>query len=164
MSFVGSVSFASFAPSNPSAATTFARPASYHTPYVSRSSPPPALTTANVRPPSSLANVDPNLVPLHLRSFITPSVRKLQLEYTIPVPGKDTSASNAEYEKLLAENASLKTCSFVWRKRAAVHAAATLGLVGLARMARDYALRMKKERDDLEAKYNELQKLYEEKS
>lgn len=91
-------------------------------------------------------------------------MRKLQLEYTIPVPGKDTSASNAEYEKLLAENASLKTCSFVWRKRAAVHAAATLGLVGLARMARDYALRMKKERDDLEAKYNELQKLYEEKS
>ena len=52
----------------------------------------------------------------------------------------------------------------MWRKRAAVHAAATLGLVGLARMARDYALRMKKERDDLEAKYNELQKLYEEKS
>ena len=117
-----------------------------------------------MRPPPSSANVDPNLVPLHLRSFITPSVRKLQLEYTIPVPGKNGSTSNAGYEKLLAENASLKTCSFVWRKRAAVHAAATLGLVGLARMARDYALSMKKERDDLEAKYNELQKLYEEKS
>ena len=103
-------------------------------------------------------------MPLHLRSFITPSVRKLQLEYTIPVPSKDGSTSNAEYEKLLAENASLKTCSFVWRKRAAVHAAATLGLVGLARMARDYALHMKKERDEFEVKYNELKKLLDEKT
>ena len=117
-----------------------------------------------MRPAPPPANVDPNLVPLHLRSFITPSVRKLQLEYTIPVPNKDGTPSNAEYEKLLAENASLKTCSFVWRKRAAVHAAATLGLVGLARMARDYALRVKKERDEFETKYNELKKLYEEKT
>ncbi|KAI1790261.1 hypothetical protein LXA43DRAFT_517020 [Ganoderma leucocontextum] len=114
--------------------------------------------------PYTISKVDPNLVPLHLRSFITPSVRKLQLEYTIPAPGNDASTSNAEYGKLLAENASLKTCCFVWRKRAAVHAAATLGLVGLARMARDYALHMKKERDEFEAKYNELKKLYDEKT
>ena len=69
-----------------------------------------------------------------------------------------------EYEKLLAENASLRACSFVWRKRAAVHASATLGLVGLARMARDYALQMKKERDELETKYNELKALHDEKT
>ena len=44
-----------------------------------------------------------------------------------------------------------------------MHAAATLGLVGLARLARDYGLRMKKERDELEEKYNELKKQMEEK-
>ncbi len=109
------------------------------------------------------ANVDPNLVPHHLRSYITPSVRKLFLEYTIPPPAKATSSSS-ESERLRAENASLKTCCFVWRKRAAVHAAATLGLVGLARLARDYGLQMKKEKDEFEAKYNELKKKMEEKT
>ena len=109
-----------------------------------------------------LANVDPNLVPHHLRSHITPSVRKLFLEYTIPAPTK-ASTSTSDCERLLAENASLKTCCYVWRKRAAVHAAATLGLVGLARLARDYGLRMKKERDEFETKYNELKKQMEEK-
>ena len=102
-------------------------------------------------------------MPHHLRSHITPSVRKLFLEYTIPSPGTPSTSSPSECEHLRAENASLKTCCFVWRKRAAVHAAATLGLVGLARLARDYALRMKKERDELEEKYNELQKQMEEK-
>ncbi|RPD58943.1 hypothetical protein L226DRAFT_465555 [Lentinus tigrinus ALCF2SS1-7] len=112
----------------------------------------------------TISNVDPNLVPHHLRSFITPSVRKLFLEYTIPSPGKATTSSNSECEHLRAENASLKTCCFVWRKRAAVHAAATLGLVGLARLARDYGLRMKKERDEFEEKYNQLKKEVEEKT
>ncbi|RDX54092.1 hypothetical protein OH76DRAFT_1341698 [Lentinus brumalis] len=113
--------------------------------------------------PYTISNVDPNLVPHHLRSYITPSVRKLFLEYTIPPPAKATSSSS-ESERLRAENASLKTCCFVWRKRAAVHAAATLGLVGLARLARDYGLQMKKEKDEFEAKYNELKKKMEEKT
>ena len=112
---------------------------------------------------SPSASIDPNLVPHHLQPFVTPSVRKLHLEYTVPVPTtKDATTSNAEYERLLAENASLKTCCFIWRKRAAVHASATLGLVGLARIARDYALRMKKERDEFETRYNELKKQYDE--
>ncbi|EJF64436.1 hypothetical protein DICSQDRAFT_145081 [Dichomitus squalens LYAD-421 SS1] len=112
--------------------------------------------------PYTISNVDPTLVPHHLQPFITPSVRKLHLEYTIPAPTKGASASNAEYEKLLAENVSLKACCFIWRKRAAVHASATLGLVGLARIARDYALRIKSERDELETRYNELKKRYDE--
>ena len=89
-------------------------------------------------------------------------MRRLHLEYTLPVPGK-TTPSLAEQERLHAENVSLRTCCTVWRKRAAVHAAATLGLVGLARLARDFALQMKKERDEFEAKYNELKTLYDEK-
>ena len=107
--------------------------------------------------------MDPNRVPRHLRSYITPSVRKLFLEYTIPT-SSNASTSTSECGRLLAENASLKTCCFVWRKRAAVHAAATLGLVGLARLARDYALRMKNEREELEVKYNQLKKEMEAKT
>lgn len=112
--------------------------------------------------PYTISNVDPNLVPHHLRPYITPSVRKLDLEFTIPTPST-TSPSDSALGKLLAENASLKDCCVVWRKRAAVHAAATLGLVGLARLARDYGLRMRTERDELEAKYNELKKDMEDK-
>ncbi|KAI0332716.1 hypothetical protein GY45DRAFT_1229534, partial [Cubamyces sp. BRFM 1775] len=107
--------------------------------------------------PYTISNVDPNLVPHHLRQHVTPSVRKLHLEYSLPTPVNGT-ATNAECERLLAENVSLKSCCFVWRKRAAVHATATMGFVGLARLARDYGLKMKKERDEFETKYNELKK------
>ncbi|KAI0741808.1 hypothetical protein C8Q80DRAFT_1110072 [Daedaleopsis nitida] len=113
------------------------------------------------RQPYTISNVDPKLVPHHLRSYITPSVRKLCLEYTIPAPST-SSTPKTDYERLLAENASLKTCCIMWRKRAAVHAAATLGLVGLARLARDYGLRMRKDREDMQAQYNELKKKMEE--
>ncbi|KAI0766153.1 hypothetical protein BD413DRAFT_481616 [Trametes elegans] len=112
--------------------------------------------------PYTTCTVDPNLVPHHLRQHVTPSVRKLQLEFTIPVPAKSPTP-NSEYERLLAENASLKNCCYVWRKRAAVHATATMGFVGLARLARDFGLKMKKERDEFETRYNELKKLYDEK-
>ena len=67
----------------------------------------------------------------------------------------------AECERLRAENVSLKTCCEVWRKRAGVHAAATLGLVGLARLARDHALKMKQEKAELEERYSTLKRKYE---
>ncbi|KAI0358207.1 hypothetical protein OH77DRAFT_1251988 [Trametes cingulata] len=113
--------------------------------------------------PYTISNVDPNLVPHHLRQHVTPAVRRLHLEYTIPVTTTD-APTKAAYEKLLAENASLKNCCFVWRKRAAVHATATMSFVGLARLARDYGLKMRQERDEFEEKYNELKKLYDEKT
>ncbi|KAF7798722.1 hypothetical protein EIP86_009947 [Pleurotus ostreatoroseus] len=71
------------------------------------------------------------------------------------------SSSSEECERLRAENASLKSCCEVWRKRAGVHAAATLGLVGLARLARDHALKMKQEKTELEEKYNALKRKHE---
>ena len=55
----------------------------------------------------------------------------------------------------------MKTCCEVWRKRAGVHAAATLGLVGLARLARDHALKMKQEKAELEERYSTLKRKYE---
>ena len=105
-------------------------------------------------------------MPHHLQPHVSPAVRKLHLEYSAPsppsTPSKTGDSSTAECERLRAEIASLKACSVVWRKRAAVHAAATLGVIGLARMARDTAVKMKSERDDLEAKYLALQKKFEE--
>ncbi|KAH9940744.1 uncharacterized protein BXZ73DRAFT_98574 [Epithele typhae] len=113
----------------------------------------------------SIENVDAALVPHHLRQHVTPSVRLLHLEYTLPAPGTKPALSahalTAECDRLLAENASLRTASYVWRKRAAVHASATLGLSGLARLARDYGLAMKKERDEMEGKLKELQEKLE---
>jgi hypothetical protein len=44
----------------------------------------------------------------------------------------------------------------IWRHRAEMHAATTLGLVGLARMTREHALQMKKERDMWERRCTEL--------
>lgn len=106
------------------------------------------------------AHVDPELLPAHLRQHFTPAIRKLNLDFS--VAGTSTaSSSSAECERLRAENASLKSCSEVWRKRAGVHAAATLGLVGLARLARDHALKMKQEKNELEEKYNDLKRKYE---
>ncbi|KAH9851858.1 hypothetical protein C2E23DRAFT_827945 [Lenzites betulinus] len=110
----------------------------------------------------TISCADPNLVPHHLKHHVTPSVRKLHLEYSTPIPEK-TPVTTAECGRLLAENASLRTCCLVWRKRAAVHATATMAFVGLARLARDYGMKMKTERDEFEQKYNELKKLYDEK-
>ncbi|KAI0732151.1 hypothetical protein C8Q72DRAFT_882588 [Fomitopsis betulina] len=118
------------------------------------------------RHPYTVAHVDPNLVPHHLQPHVSPAVRRLHLEYstssTLTTPSKTGDSSAAECERLRAEVASLKACSVVWRKRAAVHAAATLGVIGLARMARDAAVKIKAERDDMEAKYLALQKKFEE--
>ncbi|KAI0923639.1 hypothetical protein AcW1_006534 [Taiwanofungus camphoratus] len=112
------------------------------------------------RHPYTLSQVDPALVPHHLQHHVTPSVRKLHLEYNIPSPTK-LSSPGSECDQLRAENSSLRSCCIVWRKRAEVHAAATLGLVGLARLARDAAIKTKAEKDDLESRYNALKKEFE---
>lgn len=105
--------------------------------------------------------MDPTLVPHHLQPHVTPSVRKLQLEYSIPCTTASSSAT-PECDRLRAEVASLRHCCTMWRKRAAVHAAATLGLVGLTRVARDGAIKMKAERDEFEKKYLALKQTFEE--
>ena len=94
---------------------------------------------------------------MHLRPHLTPAIRKLSLDFTISsaVP---SSSPASECDRLRAENASLRSCCEVWRKRAAVHAAASLGLVGLARLARDHAIKMSKEKVDLEMKYQTLKR------
>ncbi|GJE98537.1 RING-type zinc-finger domain-containing protein [Phanerochaete sordida] len=109
----------------------------------------------------TITTVDPQLIPHHLRPHMTPAIRKLNLDFTIPspVPG---STPASECDRLRAENASLRSCCEVWRKRAAVHASASLGLVGLARLARDHAIKMRKENCELQQKYISLKRKYDE--
>jgi len=110
--------------------------------------------------PYMTTQVDPAFIPHYLRQHVTSSVRKLHLEYSLPSTSAESSGN--ELDALRAENASLRTCCFVWRRRAAVHASATLGLVGLARMTREHALKMKAEKDELQSRYDTLRKSYEE--
>lgn len=109
------------------------------------------------RAPYTIATVDPALIPSHLRLHMTPAVRKLSLDFTIPSPVHGATL-DTECDRLRAENASLRACCEVWRKRAAVHASASLGLVGLARLARDHAIKMRKENCELQQKYVSLKR------
>ena len=107
-----------------------------------------------------LAHVDPQLIPSHIRPHLTPAIRKLSLDFTIPCSTPNSNPT-LECDRLRAENASLRSCCEIWRKRAAVHAAASLGLVGLARLARDHAIKMRKECTDLHHKYNDLKRKHD---
>ncbi|KAG6811544.1 hypothetical protein H0H92_006897 [Tricholoma furcatifolium] len=61
-----------------------------------------------------------------------------------------------ENARLHAENEALKNMCGAWRRRAELHGAATLGLFGFARTARDQALRMRYERDEVYKHYLRL--------
>ncbi|CCM02674.1 uncharacterized protein FIBRA_04779 [Fibroporia radiculosa] len=118
-------------------------------------------TTFAQRADISIPSVDPNLVPHHLQSHVTPAIRKLRLDYSIP-SASTTPPTSTELDQLRAEIASLRECCMVWRKRAALHATATMSLVGLARMTRDGAVKMKAQKDELETKYVALKRSFEE--
>ncbi len=109
----------------------------------------------------SVAHVNSALVPLHLQLHVSPSIRKLCLDYSIPKSSKDESLAS-ECARLRAENASLKMCCDVWCKRAKLHAGTTLGLVGLVRLARDHAMRMKVEKETFENRCTSLKRTLEE--
>ncbi|KAI0339560.1 hypothetical protein BDW22DRAFT_1335987 [Trametopsis cervina] len=113
---------------------------------------------ATCRTPYTIANIDSALVPMNLRPHLTPAIRKLCLDFTTAATPGTSPAS--ECDRLRSENASLRVCCEVWRKRAAVHAAASLGLVGLARLTRDEVLKCKAEKMELETKYNALKRTH----
>ncbi|KAF9048340.1 hypothetical protein BDZ89DRAFT_759847 [Hymenopellis radicata] len=112
------------------------------------------------RTPYTTVNMDTALVPDHLRPHVVPHIRRLYLDEPNPQPANNmtTSSPLAESARLSAENASLRFNCDLWRKRAEVHAAATLGLLNIARVARDHALQLKQEKEDLERKYNVLKR------
>ncbi|RDB15358.1 hypothetical protein Hypma_004657 [Hypsizygus marmoreus] len=108
----------------------------------------------------SVASFDPALVPAFLRPHITPSIRKLYLDLPSGKPRVVSSTIEIAVEnaRLNAENHALRTNCEMWRRRAEVHGAATLGLLGLARIARDEAVKMRHERDEVYKHYHSLKR------
>ncbi|KAF8892190.1 hypothetical protein BD779DRAFT_97380 [Infundibulicybe gibba] len=116
------------------------------------------------RTPYTVANIDPALAPSYLRPNLTPSIRRLFLDEPSPSNHLPTSLEVAakEIARLTAENQALRKNCGMWRRRAEVHSAATLGLLGLARITRDQVLEMKVEKDKVEIQYHSLKRKFEE--
>ncbi|KAF4569586.1 hypothetical protein EYR40_008564 [Pleurotus pulmonarius] len=114
------------------------------------------------RAPFSTVNIDPNFVPSHLRQYITPSIRKLYMEEQMDSwPSASSGAlTDKDIARIMAENESLRTSCGLWQRRAEVQAAATIGLIGLTRFARDRAVELKQERDSLRTKYEAFKRKY----
>ncbi|KAG6841236.1 hypothetical protein C0991_000520 [Blastosporella zonata] len=107
------------------------------------------------------SNVDASTVPSQLRPHLLPSLRRVHLDALIEKPEIPRTVSGSteialENSRLHAENEALKNACGLWRRRAEVHGTATLGLLGFARTARDQALRMRYERDEVYKHYNLL--------
>ncbi|KAJ7580225.1 hypothetical protein C8J56DRAFT_962573 [Mycena floridula] len=102
----------------------------------------------------TIVNVDPSLFPPHLRPHLQPSIRRLYLDSEPIVANMERFTTQravvAECGRLKAENDAMRINCDLWRKRAELHAAATMGLLGLARSAKEQAMKMKLERDRLE--------------
>lgn len=85
--------------------------------------------------------------------------------YLDPPPkreGPDTSALESsrslstELARLRAENDALRYNCLMWRKRAEVHSAATLGLLELSRTAKDQIVQVVQQRDTIQKDYLKL--------
>ncbi|KAF8997900.1 hypothetical protein BDQ17DRAFT_1248120 [Cyathus striatus] len=115
----------------------------------------------------TVAPIDPAVVPAHLRPHLTPSIRKVYLDQLLregPRPSTSVTSGSADVEiaRLRAENAALRTNCDMWRRRAEVHGAATLGLLELTRMARDQAIHVSRERDELQKRCHSLKRRLDE--
>jgi len=113
-------------------------------------------------------------VPKNLRPFITPSIRRLFIEAVPPESsfsssdtfswtnagafGEADSRSRSSLEqapvtemaRLRAENHALRNHCALWRNRAETHGKANLTLLNLARVLRDQASQIARDRNDLE--------------
>ncbi|TFK53443.1 hypothetical protein OE88DRAFT_1612046, partial [Heliocybe sulcata] len=113
------------------------------------------------RRPYTISTIDPSMVPDHLQPYIFAPIRRLYLDLSLSPPPKPSQPHPpvpvpSESQTLKAENLALRAHVEMWKRRAEVHSAANLGLVNLAKMARDYAVTLKRERDAME---NELSAL-----
>ncbi|KAG5725073.1 hypothetical protein E4T56_gene12401 [Termitomyces sp. T112] len=109
----------------------------------------------------NIADVDISSVPAQLRPHILPSIRRLCTDFPNGKSEEPRTVSGMteiaiENSRLHAENEALKNTCAMWRRRAELHGAATLGLLGFARIAKDQALRMRYERDEVYKHYNLL--------
>ncbi|KAJ4474990.1 hypothetical protein J3R30DRAFT_3406155 [Lentinula aciculospora] len=112
----------------------------------------------------SIINVDPSTIPPPIRPHLVTSIRKLYMGESNTKPLASAalpSAAVSECGRLAAENKTLRVNCAVWKRRAELHAAATLGLLNLARLARDCNQHLKDERDDLQRQCNLLKRKLE---
>ncbi|KAI0058860.1 hypothetical protein BV25DRAFT_1809949 [Artomyces pyxidatus] len=118
------------------------------------------------RAPFSIAAVDVNLVPQHLRHYFLPPFRRIYLDTPAPPPHFSTSSVSpspprqlsARTTQLQAENRVLRESCLAWRQRAEAQAAASLGLAALIRVAKEQERTRRQERDEFSRKYDVLLK------
>jgi len=70
-------------------------------------------------------------------------------------------SSASELARLRAENIALRNNCALWRKRAEMHGAANLGLLNFARVVRDQASHLARERDQLQTRCHSLKRKME---
>ncbi|KIM39682.1 hypothetical protein M413DRAFT_447140 [Hebeloma cylindrosporum] len=135
----------------------------------------------------NIAPINLNVVPANLRPFITPSIRRVYIDpSTSQGNGNDTpdvneqqrpavaagsssrtaimtssSSASSELARLRAENIALRNNCALWRKRAEMHGAANLGLLNFARVVRDQASHLARERDELQTRCHSLKRKVE---
>ncbi|XP_006461771.1 hypothetical protein AGABI2DRAFT_71771 [Agaricus bisporus var. bisporus H97] len=111
----------------------------------------------------------PNLstVPPHLRPYIIPSIRRVYLDLPSKPEQTDASTSHSsdalstEIARLRAENDALRHNCCMWRKRAEVHSAATLGLLEMSKTAKDQIFQLAQERDQIRNEHRKLEHDYQ---
>lgn len=118
-----------------------------------------------------VAPINFNVVPPNLRPFVTPNIRKVYLDTPDTADegsSKDATHSTAsglaaesELQRLRAENEALRSNCGMWRKRAEMHGTANLGLINFAKMVRDQATILARERDELQTQCRSLKRKIE---
>lgn len=105
------------------------------------------------------APINLNVVPPNLRPFVTPSIRRVYLDSQTPeekgseTAGQpSTSSMTIELQRLRSENEALRSNCSMWRKRAEMHGTANLGLINFAKVVRDQAALLGRERDSLQVR------------
>ncbi|KAK7025156.1 hypothetical protein R3P38DRAFT_1062084 [Favolaschia claudopus] len=108
-------------------------------------------------------SIDPALVPAYIRPHILPVLRPIFFDdpslESSPATSSDSaclaSLSASAIEDLITSKSAtdpsieaLRRNCVTWRRRAEVHAANNAGLLGFARVAKEYTLCMRAERDD----------------
>src|SRR5271156_454819 len=94
------------------------------------------------------------MVPPNLRPFVTPSIRRLDIESDSPDEegGNDTpiTSTSSEISRLQAENQALRNHCDMWRRGAETQESANINLIKLAHTVRDQVSHLASKRDELE--------------
>lgn len=106
------------------------------------------------------------MIPGSIRPHVVPSLRRLYLEEEPNTQSSSSgitspSAAVSECGRLTAENKTLRVNCALWKRRAELHAAATCGLLNLARMTRECNEKLKRDNEELQRQCNLLKRKLE---